>query len=459
MGKALGIHPGKGGAALVLLSGSAGRARLLAPDAPGPEGGLPKAAVVLALPEGMVKIRRIFLPFSRKDRIAKALRFQAERFLPGISPEELLLGHMVIRSDGDGSDLLLAMARKEEVKGLLESLGFAGVRPALVIPAWAALFHLLSVSGRLPRKGKWEILFFLEDVILLLLVEEGVPFHVRRIPAAGGGGSRASRVAGETRLTLAAAGVEDPLEGILVAAPLPGDLDLDDLEAQTGLPAAAVDLLAGFRDRWKGKGPLSAPALGAALAGLGRRGRILELREREPEEAGFYERARTPILLGVFFLVLWLAFSLMGTMTARGKTEEYCGDLSRRARSLFHRFVKGRKPRFSSTFDQTLENLARRKRESGTGGNWESFLDFISLLTRHLPVDQRRVILSVNFKGGKATLRGEADDVTVLDALAHQLEQSGEFMVRTPFRMRGANRAGRRKPLAFTIELSPRRKR
>ncbi len=457
MSRALGIHPGKRETALVLLGGSPGRPRLLPCPGPGPEGGLPRAKAVLALPPEVVKVRRVVLPISRKDLVAKALRFQAERFLPGASPEELLLGHVVVRSAKEGTDLLLSMAGKSRVEEFLRDQAPGGVKPALVIPSWGALFSLLLSTGSLPGKGRWEILCFLEETIFLLLLEDAKPLHVRRIPLGSGGTPLAARLARETRFTAASAGLEglDSLEGILAMQPLPPSLDLEDLERETGLSAGTVDPLASFREEGEEISPI---AFGAALAGLGGPGRALALKEREPEEAGLYERIRGPLLLGAFFLVLWAAFSLMAAMTNRNRAEAYGADLSRRARSFFHRFVKSSKPAFSTTFDQTLENLARRKEENGAaGGDWESFLDFLSLLTRRLPVDPRRVILSVDFKGGKATLRGEADDVTVLDALAHQLEQSGDFLVRTPFRMRGGKRAGRRKPLAFTIELTPRR--
>ncbi len=455
MGRALGIYPGKDGNILVLLAGSPGRPRLLPPPAGGPGGRPPRAKVVLALPPGAALVRRIVLPFTRKDRLAKALRFQAERFLPGVSAEDLLLGHLVIRSSREGTDLLLAVARKKDVEGFLQGIGGQAGRPALVIPAWGAVLALLSSTGSLPARGLWVVLSFTGETILLFLLEEGAPLHVRRIPPGEGGPSQAARLAREIGFTLASAGVDAPLEGILALRPLPPALDPEELERETGLTLGTLDPLSSFGG---GGDEGAAPAFGAALAGLGASGGGPVLREREPEERGLYERVRGPLLLGAFLLVLYLAFSLLAAMNARGRAEAYQGDLSRRARTLFHRFVKGGRPRFSSTFDQTLENLARRRKARGDGGgSWESFLDFLSLLTRSLPVDPRRVILSVDFKGGKATLRGEADDVTVLDALAHQLEQSGDFLVRTPFRMRGGNKGGRRKPLAFTIELTPRR--
>ena len=105
---------------------------------------------------------------------------------------------------------------------------------------------------------------------------------------------------------------------------------------------------------------------------------------------------------------------------------------------------------------EDIEKIARQKAAAGTAGQeWLSFLDFLKVLSEHLPADQGAVIQSVAFRGQKVTIRGEARDTDSFEALARGLEMAGKFDVRTPFRMR-SGRPNSPARLAFTIELSPR---
>ena len=131
--------------------------------------------------------------------------------------------------------------------------------------------------------------------------------------------------------------------------------------------------------------------------------------------------------------------------------------MQKHARFWFKKVVQGKKPKFTSSFHKTLAGIAKRRTGTGAGAqDWRSFLDFMSILTEHLPANYETVIQSINFRGNKATIRGEAADVDSFEELAKGLEASGKFEVRTPFRIRSGRRNGPAR-LAFTIELSPRR--
>jgi hypothetical protein len=157
-------------------------------------------------------------------------------------------------------------------------------------------------------------------------------------------------------------------------------------------------------------------------------------------------------------LLALLAAELLGTMQAKSQAVGRLGKLNGEAKYWYGRVVKGKKPRFDSSFHKTIEAIAKRRSGAPAAeANWQSFLDFLRILCEHLPSGYQTVIQTISFRQEKATIRGEAQDVTSFEELARSLEKSGKFDIRTPFRMRSGRRDGPAR-LAFTIELSPRSK-
>jgi general secretion pathway protein L len=106
---------------------------------------------LVAFPGASASSHLVTLPFTDPRRIEQTVGFEVEGQIPWDLAEAAWdwqrLGERAGRAD-----LLVAVARKEEVAGLLAALGGAGLDPRAVIPAGPALASL-ATAGVLPAAG------------------------------------------------------------------------------------------------------------------------------------------------------------------------------------------------------------------------------------------------------------------------------------------------------------------
>ena len=475
MGDSAGIFIRNGRLQVAWLTGSLRKPRVRAFVEKGPEdgeaalanafseAGIPVRKAAVAVPSRLVNVRKVTLPLTHEDQIGRTLRFQAERYLPGISPDDVAVDFLLTRKEKSLTELFLLIVKKSDLEEYLAPMRAAGIEAASITVDFAALMNAVAQAGLFEGASRTVVVHFTGEEILLLLVQDGRLQAVRRLPPGEESGIPA-RIAREVEYSLTSAGFEGAPDRAVLSGDLPGSLIVDALEHALDCEVTRFDAAS----QWKCTAGPDAEVLlrrfpvapGAALGALGKAAVSVDFLREAYRYRTPYEVARKPLVLAAVLAVAFIAVELISTMMAAGQATDYYGRMNRHARSLFKSVVRGKKPKFSSTFHKTLAGLVKQRLNSNAGEqDWQSFLDFMRTLTLHLPTDDRTVILSVSFKGQKATLRGEADDVDSFEAVANSLEKSGKYEVRTPFRVRNqCRRQSARKPLSFTIELSPRRK-
>ncbi|MBN1421388.1 MAG: hypothetical protein JXP34_21625 [Planctomycetes bacterium] len=423
---------------------------------------IPASSVTVAIPSTRVTIRRTVVPLTNLHQIRHTMKFHAERLLPGISPEEIALDFVVTRQEKDATELLLVIVRRADLEASLASLRVDGVRPKSVTVDVIALFNLLARYRQFDGAQAAAALDFADDATSLLLVRDGRLQFIRKF-VIGDRDDGIGRLTREIGRSIAAADFPPRLDRIVVAGVPPEGLDLEGLAGALSTEIKvfrAPDVLrVRGRDDEKDLALRAPAAVGAALEGRGRRAVSLNLLRQEEGYRTPYDAVRTPLLVAAVAGLMLLGAELISTMHDSSDAAAYRTRLEGHAKALYARVVPSGKPRFSSeTFHKTIESIAKQKVEAGTAGDeWLSFVDFLRVLTEHLPAETETVIQSISFRGQKATIRGETRDADSFDAVARELEASGKFDVRTPFRMRTSRRDGP-STLAFTIELAPRGK-
>jgi len=464
VGTAVGLTPRNGGVLAVRLRASGSRARLKAAvqlqcNGSKPavrellqEEKFPAKRLALALPADLIKVRKTRLPLRSPSQIRKTIGFHAERILPDVSIDEILLDYFVTERGQDYTELLLLVVKRSDLAAFLDRLGLASEPPDTLTVDFVALFNLLAATGMYRGAASVAVVFFSPQCTTFLLVREGKLAAVRNFPTCGAT-PLSERLKRELRYFFTVEGLASAPQRLVLCG---CRAELSIQEAFEGTEVIEFDPARKLR-AGKDTPPEALVAAGAALEALGKAELSLALREQGPAARHApYQVIRTPLFLSAVAALALLGAELLQTMQQRSAAGVYLARMNREAQYWFRRVVRGPKPKFSSSFNKTIEALAKqRSAKGGADGGWESFLDFLAVLCEHLPADYGVIIQSVNFRGNKATIRGEAADVDRFEALARSLEQSGEFRVRTPFRMRSGRRSLPAR-VAFTIELSPR---
>ncbi len=466
----VGIFPGHTTVTAIHLKSGTRRPRLRAvveaPLGGGPglaavlrEHGVPAGQLALALPTHCVTVRKTTVPLTHQSQLRRTMKFHAEKLIPGLAPEEAVVDYYVTRQGKEHTELLLVVAKKADIQACIARVGLNGSVPKTITVEFAALFNLLAQGKAFDGAAQAVVVDTSGGGLCLLQVESGILQAVRTL-APGASAHAFERVVREIAYTLSAAGAAARPDRVILAGPARDGIDGARLSAALGCETVVFDPCASIRasERTRPALPSALIGLGAALETLGPTALPLNLAREDARYETSYERVRKPILLCAIALLVLLCAALIRAMELSHGATQYLDALQKHAKVLYTKVVPAGKPKFSATFHKDIERIARQKAAAGTAGQeWLSFLDFLKVLSEHLPADQGVVIQSVAFRGQKVTIRGEARDTDSFEALARGLETAGRFDVRTPFRLR-SGRSNSPARLAFTIELSPRTK-
>ncbi len=109
---------------------------------------------VASFPGAAVSTSVLTLPFTDPRRIEQTVPFEVEGQIP-FELDEVAWDYQPLGTRDGGTDLLVAVARREELGALLAALAGAGVDPRAVVPAGVAYGSLLSSGalGPAPEEG------------------------------------------------------------------------------------------------------------------------------------------------------------------------------------------------------------------------------------------------------------------------------------------------------------------
>ncbi len=110
---------------------------------------------VVALPGAGVSSNVVTLPFADPKRIEQTVGFEVEGQIP-FDLAEVAWDWQPLGVRGGNTDLLVAVARKEELVSLLAALAEAGVDPRAVVPAAAACASLFQAGAIAPAAAPAE---------------------------------------------------------------------------------------------------------------------------------------------------------------------------------------------------------------------------------------------------------------------------------------------------------------
>lgn len=470
MGSSVGLFLKNGSVQVAHLMGSLRRLKvkqaMLAPLGDGQdalsallaENKIPRKQVTLALPAHQVIVRKTTLPLTSSSQIQKTIKFHAERIIPGITPDEVVVDYLVTRRGPDFTELLLMAVKASTLAEWGRRCQQVDV--TCITVDFVVLFNLLSNCRMFKSADLCVAVDFSGDGVNLLVVHHGRLSFFRALPGLPAA-QTAKALQDAIQHALISADALDGLNRIILTGTLPADVTPEAMTA--GRPDCEVmhfDPAGHMRFNQKQVKPEALKrmpiASGAALENLGTTALSINLKKEAYQYRSAYEMIRKPCFLMAILLVAGIALQLLSAMHERDNAETYLNSLNAQAKGLFKRVAGGR-VKFSGTFDKTLAGLAKKLAGENTGDKtWASFMDFLALFCLHVTGSDEAVIQSVSFDGKKAVIRGEAKSVDSFEQLAKSLEMSGKFTVRSPFRIRSGRR-NQPARLAFTIELSPRR--
>jgi general secretion pathway protein L len=297
-------------------------------------GGVAFDTAIVALP-GASALHHVSLPFSDLRRIEQTVGFEVEAQIP-FDLAEVAWDWQPLQLSESKGELLVAVAKREELSGLLASLAGAGVDPRAVLPpgpAYASLFDLGAVAGGADAPIAQAVLDVGSSRASVCVAVRGACEAARTFPVArppspdlphhGEGGAGAGAIARELRATFRAwrarSGPEaPPLGRLLLAGRAPEMKGLAALlAAEVEGPVEPLALQAGPATAAIGAddAPGYALALGLALRGhLGSRAPRMNLRRGDLAYVRDFQHLRGKVAR----LGAWAAAVLVLAMASSG---------------------------------------------------------------------------------------------------------------------------------------------
>ena len=160
-------------------------------------------SVVVSLPGTTLATHPISLPFSDVKKIESTLAFEVESQLP-YDLDDAVFDHQIASSDEKGAQLLVGVARKTELKPMLDALKEAKLDPRIVTHAGLVYQNLLSVlpAGTVEGEAAVAVLDLGHERCNLAIGKPGGAVEFART-FAGGGWSLTKALSNEFKISLA----------------------------------------------------------------------------------------------------------------------------------------------------------------------------------------------------------------------------------------------------------------
>ncbi len=318
----------------ISLSGDGFEERMEALSAYVTQRRLRNVRIALGLPRESSLSMVLNIPAPRVDAIEGILSYEMEKHVP-FDPSNLCHGFQVLKKEGRVFSILLAAAREDLVKGIVERFSAAGLAPACVTTWHASLFNALYYSNKLGPEKNVAFIGMNKHALTLDVFSGLIPVYSKNLARSGEQTEQTEWLSLiERELRRSILGMAGPLEKrrldecILISDDEPSEEFLRHISEEMAMPVRSQGLAE------LGLPGTAAPALGAALGLLGK-GRVRV--DISPVSGAPRKRAPrvSSLTLGIITLVLALgtggSYLLKDWTTVRGLEEAMAGLRARKA--------------------------------------------------------------------------------------------------------------------------------
>jgi Tfp pilus assembly PilM family ATPase len=400
--------------------------------------------IVSALPLTSAVVRNITFPFQDAGKIEKAVKFEAEPYLPFAVEEVIIDFHITGEAKGNGAEVLIIAVDKKRIREHLNILSGAGIEPTIVSLDTIAIFNAYSLIG----EGRKEKTVALVDIgvekTTVAVVSEGNLSFIRGIPQ--GNKDLAAALAKEERMVPLPILKEIQRTFISSQARLGKEIEeivlsgegsqiptlREHLSRELGIGVSVYDLTQKIEHSLD-EMLLSSSCVGVGLAleGLGQ-GK-LSFNFRKEEFALRFNRARIKKSLILPFVLSGgiVCLSLFGLFMNLHLRERGYQALNEKVEEMFQevfpegRVVRGmelellrRKVEEEKGQGQALENLAQQRFSS---------LEMIRELFLRVPEGKGVQLFSLRLRSDLLKIEGEVASFGAIDLLTRELKGSPYF--------------------------------
>lgn len=335
----------------------------------------------LGVRAGVAIIRELVLPFTELEQIKKVIKFESESHLHACDIDDVVVGFQKVGESGGKSRVLIFAVKKDDLRGALEVAARAGVDPLHVTLDVSGLFNLWRALPDAPAEGS-QVVLDVGDRTTTVLVATADKLRVVRTVRLGsesitrsvasdlgvdraaarreteafaeasarpfalagetegatatavstaaelkrdlvrdGHGAFARRLASEILRSVTSVQLEGRIGAVVlsgVGAEAAGLAEA--LEAAFEVPVRRLDPSTASSNKPKIEAAAGASAAaGLALVGLGHDAVGLDFRQEEFRFARKLDRVKTPLLLGLVFLFVVVAFLSIGEKLEGGQ--------------------------------------------------------------------------------------------------------------------------------------------
>jgi type IV pilus assembly protein PilM len=140
-----------------------------------------KHNVVCAVEAGDTVVREFPVPFKADDQIRKVVKYEAEHHLHDCDADDVIVQYTKVGESGDGADLLVFAARKDEIGRRIEYARGAGVEPLAMDLDAAAYYGAVRAAGLLETSPNCVLLHVGNRATDMVFVEGGAVRALRSV--------------------------------------------------------------------------------------------------------------------------------------------------------------------------------------------------------------------------------------------------------------------------------------
>lgn len=414
--------------------------------------GLKYDMLVTSISSTLGNFRRIPVPFQKRRKLDKIIRYQLEPYIP--SPiDDVLVDYLP--AGGKGNAVVVGL-EKEILRGHLELLRSAGLEPDMVVLDETALFSLYEMTFRNheEEQGPTVIVHFGEGFVGIQITSGDVVEFVRILPESG---DIISAIGDTLNIYALQEESRPPYSLFLVGTYPAGDEFAKKIEAVTGIGVKLWEPWKKIKVKHQDLSPCSparfAVPLGAALSPSTDTSRPINFRKDEFSIESVVELKRRIGTVLILLLFLGGLFTFHLYQKEHMQAQKY-REVKKQVRSVFlstfpgtTRIVKGQE--LAQMRQKTGEERARlawiNNLEQG-----DTVLQMLKVITKHMTPFSDLYLENFFLDGSEVEIEGNAMSFETVNKLKEAFQGSNIF---TSVKLAGAKTTRQERKVKFQMKL------